>query len=87
VLTWTITFTGLKQYKVKFENMRASDKFAALASLWTESRESSIAECRKYSAVLHRVASTLAGSQWEDDVIAFNEVEMLTSTFSLFGEY
>jgi hypothetical protein len=77
---------GLEQYRVKFENMHASKKFAALASLWTESRKSSIKECLKYNAVLHSVASTLAGNQWEDEMIAFDEVEILLSSLVVFGD-
>ena len=66
--------------------MDASNRFAALTSLWTKSGNSSIAECIKDNAVLHRIALTIAGSQWEDKIIVFKEVEMLTSTFSLFGD-
>jgi hypothetical protein len=38
-LTWTITETDASglQYRVRFKNSHASDKFAILANLWTPS--------------------------------------------------
>jgi hypothetical protein len=80
-LTWTITEKFGIQYRVRFENSRASDKFAVFAGFWTYSRESG-----EYNNALRTIALGFAGSLWESEEEAFTEMDTITSTFALFSD-
>lgn len=81
-LTWTITDPTVVGYRIRFENVHASDKFAVLASCWKDSKGS---EGGKYDG-LRRVVLEIAANEWDDEEIAFEEIDMLTSTFALFDD-
>jgi hypothetical protein len=81
-LTWTITDPTVVEYRIRFKNVHASDKFAVLASCWKDAKGS---EGGKYNG-LRTVVSGIAGNQWDDEEIAFEEIDILTSTFALFDD-
>jgi len=78
-LIWTITELGGIQYKVRFENAQASDKFAVLANFWTSAPISG-----GYNINLRAVVLRFAGSSWESVETAFAEIDTFTATFALF---
>jgi hypothetical protein len=70
------------QYRVRFRNTIASDRFAVLASLWRHARGAG-GNGGINKRLEEEVVSPLAGDQWDDDKKAFAEIDMLTSDFAL----
>jgi hypothetical protein len=83
-LMWVITNFGWFQYRIKFPDANTMDKFTNLANLWEPSRVKSTTDITDIETALKGHVSTLAACQWDDDNVAFTEIDMLTSTFALF---
>ena len=83
-LVWNIYEFGLFQYRIKFLDANTREKFTNLADLWEVSRVSSTVGATDIEEALKGHVSTLAACQWDDDDVAFTEIDMLTSTFALF---
>ena len=82
-LVWNISPFGLK-YRVNLREVNMVEKFAALAMLWECSKVASVVDTANIERALMGHVSTLAACQWDDDDVAFTEIDMLTSTFALF---
>ena len=81
-LTWTITETDASglQYRVRFKNSHASDKFAVLANLWTPSRYSG-----EYNKELYATVLDWARNLEESEEAAITEIDVVTSSVALFA--
>lgn len=82
-LTWTITETDASrlQYRVRFKNSHASDKFAVLANLWTPSQYSGEYNNKLCAAVLH-----WARNLEESEEAAVTEIDVVTSSVALLAD-
>jgi len=82
-LTWTITeidASGI-QYRVRFRNSYASNKFAALANLWTHSQVSG-----EYNNDLRAVVLGWERDPLEPEETAFMDIDIITNSFSMFTD-
>ena len=85
-MSWYVALPPLFGYKISFKNVKASEKFSLLVDRWESSRPRrfDIAAGTKSMVDLQRgVLELVPVYQWEDDDVAFTEIDMLTSTFAL----
>src|ERR1700744_5446238 len=83
-LVWNITLVGWFQYRVKFPDAYTMERFTTLANLWEHSRVRSTVDMTDIESALRGHVLTLAANQWDNDDVAFTEIDMLTATFALF---
>lgn len=84
---WHLTDPFLYQFRVRFTNRTASEKFSDLVGLMERSKASSDVRVDKMaSRSLKGHVSELLACQWDDEEQAFEEVDTLTSTFALFND-
>lgn len=81
MLTWTISFIGMIQFRITLRNVCASNRFAILSDLWMHTMDSR--GCGIHRRIWETFLSEITGYQWEDDKVALEEIEMITSTFCL----
>jgi hypothetical protein len=84
-LVWNISLKGFIQYRVRFANTGAVDKFSHLVGLWECSRASNnLSVDVAAGRALKGHVIELAMCKWDDEESAFAEIDVLTSTFALF---
>lgn len=85
---WYISFFGLVQYRIEFTNKSTAEKFSYVVNLWESSKAPREALGISVDAMVKHAlkghVSELMACQWDDEERAFDEIDILTSTFALF---